>query len=330
MQRIIKWRKHLFRQNKSTYKNIEKEERLREENIMVNLDYFYGSEGEQYRFYQIPAVLLEDDEYKKISDTAKILYGILLSRLAMSKKNNWIEEDTNRVYILYNRNDIAKLMGRGTSTISCAMNQLINVGLVKKKKQGLGKSDILYVMNFSSAEKKVIREKIKDNEKEEVEANQKSQVPVYEQEQNIEKETVPDDNVLQSSSIKDVYRGIVRKQVDYNTLQQIPYYDVSIIDSLVDIMVDVYTSQKEAISISGESLPLNEVINRLKRINFEHIEYIMDCIKQNKTLIRRPYSYMLAALYKAPLTIDFYYATKVQHDLYGSQMDNNEDNDSGG
>ena len=59
---------------------------------MVNLDYFYGSEGEQYRFYQIPAVLLEDDEYKKISDTAKILYGILLSRLAMSKKNNWIEE----------------------------------------------------------------------------------------------------------------------------------------------------------------------------------------------------------------------------------------------
>ena len=75
---------------------------------MVNLDYFYGSEGEQYRFYQIPAVLLEDDEYKKISDTAKILYGILLSRLAMSKKNNWIEEDTNRVYILYNRNDIGR------------------------------------------------------------------------------------------------------------------------------------------------------------------------------------------------------------------------------
>ena len=47
---------------------------------MVNLDYFYGSEGEQYRFYQIPAILLEDEEYKKISDTAKLLYGILLSR----------------------------------------------------------------------------------------------------------------------------------------------------------------------------------------------------------------------------------------------------------
>lgn len=119
---------------------------------MVNLDYFYGSEGEQYRFYQIPAVLLEDDEYKKISDTAKILYGILLSRLAMSKKNNWIEEDTNRVYILYNRNDIAKKMGRSPNTISNAMNQLLEVGLIKRKRQGQGKADMLYVMNFSSRE----------------------------------------------------------------------------------------------------------------------------------------------------------------------------------
>ena len=53
---------------------------------MVNLDYFYGSEGEQYRFYQIPAILLEDEEYKKISDTAKLLYGILLSGLLCLKK----------------------------------------------------------------------------------------------------------------------------------------------------------------------------------------------------------------------------------------------------
>lgn len=58
---------------------------------MVNLDYFYGSEGEQYRFYQIPAILLEDEEYKKISDTAKLLYGILLSRLALSKKKTGLK-----------------------------------------------------------------------------------------------------------------------------------------------------------------------------------------------------------------------------------------------
>ena len=45
----------------------------------MRLDYFYNTEGENFRFYQIPALLLEEEEYRGISDTAKILYGVLLS-----------------------------------------------------------------------------------------------------------------------------------------------------------------------------------------------------------------------------------------------------------
>ena len=43
----------------------------------MRLDYFYNTEGEHFRFYQIPALLLEEEEYRGISDTAKILYGVL-------------------------------------------------------------------------------------------------------------------------------------------------------------------------------------------------------------------------------------------------------------
>ena len=39
---------------------------------MMRLDYFYNTEGENFRFYQIPALLLEEEEYRGISDTAKI------------------------------------------------------------------------------------------------------------------------------------------------------------------------------------------------------------------------------------------------------------------
>ena len=54
----------------------------------MRLDYFYNTEGENFRFYQIPALLLEEEEYRGISDTAKILYGVLLSRLALSRKKD--------------------------------------------------------------------------------------------------------------------------------------------------------------------------------------------------------------------------------------------------
>ena len=249
---------------------------------MVNLDYFYGSEGEQYRFYQIPAILLEDEEYKKISDTAKLLYGILLSRLALSKKNNWIEKETNRVYILYNRNDIAKKMGKCPATISNAMNQLLEVGLIKRKRQGQGKADMLYVMNFSSGEhKKTVN--IQCEERKEVPASPDQPHSFYEDRE--EKVYTNDSDIPSLQNKRAAYREIIKKQVDYDILRQSPY-DMNIIDNIVEVMVNVYASQKECINISGDMIPLNEVINRLKRINLTHIQYVMECIGKSIKSIR--------------------------------------------
>lgn len=260
---------------------------------MVNLDYFYGSEGEQYRFYQIPAILLEDEEYKKISDTAKLLYGILLSRLALSKKNNWIEKETNRVYILYNRNDIAQKMGKSPNTISNAMNQLLEVGLIKRKRQGQGKADMLYVMNFSSGEyKKTVNTHCEE-----------------------EKVYTNDGDMPSLQNKRAAYREIIKKQIDYDVLRQSPY-DMNIIDNIVEVIVNIYASQKECINISGDMIPLNEVINRLKRINLTHIQYVMECIGKSIKSIRRPNNYLLTALYNAPVTTDLYYAMQVKHDLH--------------
>ena len=104
----------------------------------MRLDYFYNTEGEHFRFYQIPALLLEEEEYRGISDTAKILYGVLLSRLALSRKNSWIEKDTGRLYITYNLKQLVEKLGRSDRTISKAMKQLSEVGLIEKKKEDRG------------------------------------------------------------------------------------------------------------------------------------------------------------------------------------------------
>ena len=109
---------------------------------------------------------MEEEEYRGISDTAKILYGVLLSRLALSRKNSWIEKDTGRLYITYNLKQLVVKLGRSDRSISKAMKQLSEVGLIEKKKRGQGKPDIIYVMNFTAVHKEGTKEIVPEEQME--------------------------------------------------------------------------------------------------------------------------------------------------------------------
>lgn len=56
---------------------------------------------------------------------------------------------------------------------------------------------------------------------------------------------------------------------------------------------------------------------QLLKINSEHIEYVLDCIKKNTTKIKNIKAYMLTCIYNAPQTISNFYTAEVNHDLYG-------------
>lgn len=116
----------------------------------LELDYYYGNEAEQYSFYRIPKTLFTDGRFRQVSVEAKVLYGLLLDRMGLSVKNGWMDAE-GRVYIIFT---IAEIMG----TLGCAeqkANKLLNeldvkkgVGLIEKKRRGLGKPNVIYVKNF--------------------------------------------------------------------------------------------------------------------------------------------------------------------------------------
>ena len=54
----------------------------------MQFDYFYGSEAEQFTFYRIPKILITSPHFKKISDSAKLLYGLMLDRMSLSIRNS--------------------------------------------------------------------------------------------------------------------------------------------------------------------------------------------------------------------------------------------------
>lgn len=77
--------------------------------VKVNTDYFYKSEASQFSFIKIPKPLVIGEDFSALSISAKILYGLLLDRMAMASKNKWID-DEGRVYILYQLTEIQEDM----------------------------------------------------------------------------------------------------------------------------------------------------------------------------------------------------------------------------
>ena len=58
----------------------------------MSFDYFYGpDDAEQYSFYRIPKRLITGDEFQETSTEAKLLYGLMLDRLQLSIRNQWLD-----------------------------------------------------------------------------------------------------------------------------------------------------------------------------------------------------------------------------------------------
>lgn len=134
---------------------------------ILQLDYYYGIEAEQFSFYRVPRLLIKDERFKKLSSDAKLLYGLMLDRMSLSIKNKWFD-DNNRAYIIYTINSIMEDLGCGKEKAVKVLAELDNtkgIGLVEKVRRGLGRPDIIYVKNFASSEGNADKKKVVNTDK---------------------------------------------------------------------------------------------------------------------------------------------------------------------
>ena len=122
----------------------------------MQFDYFYGSEAEQFTFYRIPKILITSQFFKKVSDSAKLLYGLMLDRMSLSIRNGWLDDD-NRAYIFFTTNDVMEQMCCGTEKATKMLAELDSekgIGLIERVKQGQGRPAIIYLKKFYDLEDK--------------------------------------------------------------------------------------------------------------------------------------------------------------------------------
>lgn len=277
-------------------------------------DYFYEEQSQQFAFYRIPKVLFTDNRFQKISTEGKVLYGLLLDRVSLSRENGWIDEE-RRVYIIFTLNAIRQAMNCAEKSAIKYLTELEDFGLIERIRQGLGKPAIIYVKNFIYQYN--LQVKTCNNS-----SSGPVEVPVQDQ-YNLQPNYTNNNNtdfnntnpILSGDEERMGYEQFLKDQLDVEILKQEYPYDREMIDGILELILDVLCSKRKMIRIAGDDKPVNVVKGRFMKLTIEHIRYVMNCLQENTTKIRSIKQYMLAALYNAPSTIDGYYRAEVNHDM---------------
>ena len=294
-------------------------------------DYFYGAQADQFSFIRIPTVLFSQEQFKNISPEAKVLYGILLKRMDLSAKNGWFD-DQGRVYIICTLEEIMETLNCGNQKAVKLMDELEGkIGLIERKRQGLGKPNLIYVKNFicpvdkvdnyspshflkcenhTSGDVKITLQEVRKSHGSNTDNNDTdnryTENPIY---------PGRDEEEMRARMICESF---FEDQIEYDYLLDQYPYERETIRGILDLLVDTYCSKRKYIRVAGDDKPADVVKSQIAKLNSSHIQYVMDCLKENTTDVRNIKQYLLAALYNAPTTISPYYQAKVNYDFYGN------------
>ncbi len=285
-------------------------------------------------YAKIPKDVLKSD----ISSDAKVLYACILDRYSLSQKNGWLDGE-GRIYVIFPVSEVMKALHCSKVKARKVFSELEN--LVKRKRRGQGKPDIIYISDEGTADEESAEIFDKSSESEPLEENiispKSDNCEPSGGSENILQEVAemtPNNNKYNNNKINknniyipsypiNPYTWIeerkeciknIKLNIDYDAL--ILDRQKEIIDEIVSAMANNICSTKEFIIISGEYVPKEEVKRKLLSLNQFHIEYVYDCLAKNKTDIKNMSAYLLTTLYRAPDCMNLHYRSMVNCDLF--------------
>lgn len=111
------------------------------------------------------------------------------------------------------------------------------------------------------------------------------------------------------------YRELILENIEFESLcQQFPY-DIEALQEIVELMLEVVCAKRKYTRVAGSDFPHEVVKSRLLKLDSEHIQFVLGCMKENTTKVRNIKQYLLTALFNAPTTISNYYSALVNHDM---------------
>lgn len=227
----------------------------------IEFGYFHDYESEQFAFYRIPKVLFTDEYFRNLSSDAKVLYGLMLDRMALSIRHQWFDEE-GKVYIIFTVEQVIQYMNCGRDKAMKTLAELDTkkgIGLIERVKQGFGKPDIIYVKNFILRTSK----DVKNNDESEESIQQNREV----------------EEVDLSESEKSTYRGRKNRLQGVGKIDPINtkynYTDISNTDRNNTDLINLSDSSEQQSMDLMEEMELFQMNTALVKRNIEY-----DCLVQ--------------------------------------------------
>ncbi len=288
-------------------------------------NYFYGPQAEQFAFYRIPKALFTSPTYRGISTDAKVLYGLLLDRMSLSARNDWLDEQ-GRVYIVFTVEEIMESLACGNKKAVALLRELDEkAGLIERKRQGLGKPNLIYVKNFiegnflkcpddTSVSVKNTPQDVSKGHSNKTEINN-TDLSETDPFPSGEGDSVAAGTESEGKDARTLYQDYFIRQFNFDALLVSCPDDEDMLREMLELLVDTVCSKRRFIRIAGDDKPAEVVKAQLMKLNGDHLRFVLMCLKENTTQVRNIRQYLLATLYNAPMTMHSSYAARVQHDL---------------
>ena len=293
--------------------------------------------------------------FRNLSSDAKVLYGLMLDRMALSIRNNWVDNE-GKVYIIFTLEQVMEYMNCGKDKgvkILAELDTDKGIGLIERVKRGLGKPTIIYVKSFVYRKEKVLDSAENNNRsqefgKTEVWKSEKSKSRVRKNRSTEVGKTDPNNTNYNYTDISNTDRSntdlinlsdsseqqsmdlmeemklfqmntaLVKRNIEYDCLvQRCRLGEQQQLDEIVALIVETISIERENITISGVKYPYQFVKSRLLLLEESHIEYVLDCLHENTREVKNIKAYLLTCLMNSITTIGNYYQAKVNHDMYG-------------
>jgi len=295
--------------------------------------YFTVETSDNFVFFRIPKVFFKDENFKSLCTDSKVLYGLMLDRMGLSRKNGWYDKN-GHAYIYYSVASIQDDMGLSNKTVSKCLKELKELGLIKVVRQGLTKNNIIYVMDFSRPAPDAPEIPDEDNtpllpnEPEESSGEDRVEEAALDNYDPgaPQKDTPLDDYAAPPQDIppgkargktrdkpteRDYANTVleIKQNISYERLLQ-KYSSPTghrIVEGVVALLADILCFPGESVVINKTPVPYDVVRTKLEQVECDHVEYVLDNILNSHIEIKNYKSYLLSSLYNSVDVLDLHY-----------------------